>query len=94
MTMSAGLNSLMMEVAMGRSGIGGLTLAGAALVLVGLIAFAIPVFTTQETKDVARVGDLKLQTTENHSFVIPPLVSGGALVLGFVLIGAGFYQKQ
>jgi hypothetical protein len=94
MTMSAGLNSLMMEVAMGRSAISGLTLTGAALILLGLIAFAVPVFSTQETKDVARVGDLKLQTTENRSFVIPPLVSGGALVLGFVPIGAGFYQKQ
>ena len=79
---------------MGRSAMSGLTLGGAALVLLGLVAFAIPVFTTQETREVARVGDLKLQTTENRSFVIPPLVSGGALVLGIVLIGAGFYQKR
>jgi hypothetical protein len=83
-----------MEVAMGRSAMGGITIAGAVLVLLGLIAFAVPVFTTQETKDVARVGDLKLQTTENHYFAIPPLVSGGALVLGVVLIGAGFYQRR
>ena len=79
---------------MGRSAMSGLMLGGAALVLLGLIAFAVPVFTTQETKDVARVGDLKLQATENHSFVIPPFVSGGALVLGVVLIGAGFYQRR
>jgi len=79
---------------MGRSGMNGLTIFGAVLVLLGLLAFAIPVFTTQETKDVARVGDLKLQTTESHSFVIPPLVSGGALILGIVLIGAGLYQRR
>jgi hypothetical protein len=79
---------------MGRSGMNGLTICGAVLVLLGLLAFAIPVFTTQETKDVARVGDLKLQTTESHSFVIPPFVSGGALILGIVLIGAGFYQRR
>jgi hypothetical protein len=72
----------------------GLSVGGAALVLLGLAGFAIPVFTTQQTKDVARVGDLKLQTTESTSHIIPPTVSGGALVLGIVLIGAGFYQKR
>ena len=79
---------------MGRSAMSGLVVGGAVLVLLGLIAIAIPVFTTQETKDVAHVGDLKLQTTESKSFAIPPLVSGGAVVLGVVLIGAGFYQKR
>jgi hypothetical protein len=79
---------------MGRFTMNGLMLAGAALVLVGLIAFAIPVFTTQQTKDVAKIGDLKLQSTETTSHIIPPIVSAGALVLGAVLIGAGFYQKR
>jgi hypothetical protein len=82
-----------MEVLMGRS-MSWLLICGAVLVLLGLVAFAIPVFTTQQTKDVARIGDLKLQTTESRSYVIPPLVAGGALVLGVVLIGAGFYQKR
>ena len=72
----------------------GLTISGAVLVLLGLLGFAIPVFTTQETRDVARVGDLKLQTTENRYFSIPPLVAGGALALGVVLIGVGVYQKR
>ena len=79
---------------MNGSATNGLTIAGAVLVLLGLVAFAIPVFTTQQTTDVARIGDLKLQTTENTSYVIPPLLSGGALILGVVLIGAGFYQKR
>jgi hypothetical protein len=39
------------------------------------------------------VGDLKLQTTENRHYSIPPFVGGGALALGVALIGAGFYQK-
>jgi hypothetical protein len=55
---------------------------------------AIPVLTTHETKEVARIGDLKLQTTEDRSFVVPPLASGGALVIGVILIGAGFYRKR
>ena len=50
-----------------------------SLVLLGLLGFAIPYFTTQQTKDVAKVGDLKVQTTESTS-AIPPLVGGGALV--------------
>jgi hypothetical protein len=79
---------------MGRSAMSGLMITGAILVLLGLVAFAIPVFTTQQTKDVARIGDLKLQTTESRSFVIPPLVSGGAVVLGIVLMAAGFYQRR
>jgi len=79
---------------MGRSGMTGLTIGGAVLVLLGILAFAIPVFTTQQTTDVARIGDLKLQTTESRSYAIPPFVGGGALVLGVVLIGVGFYQRR
>jgi hypothetical protein len=72
----------------------GLVIGGAVFILLGLAGFAIPIFTTQQTKEVARVGDLKLQSTENTSHVIPPIVSGGAVVLGIVLIGAGLYQKR
>jgi hypothetical protein len=72
----------------------GLTIGGVALVLLGLVGFAIPIFTTQQTKEVAKIGDLKLQSTESTSHVIPPIVSGGAVVLGIVLIGAGLYQKR
>ena len=49
---------------MGRSPMTGLMMGGAVLLLLGLIGFAVPYFTTQQTKDVAKVGDLKLQTTE------------------------------
>ena len=79
---------------MGRFTMNGLTLGGVALVLLGLIGFAIPIFTTQQTKEVAKVGDLKLQSTESTTHVIPPILSGGAMVLGVVLIGAGLYQKR
>jgi hypothetical protein len=79
---------------MGRSSMSGLMIGGAVFVLLGLLAFAIPVFTTQKTRDVARIGDLKVQTTENTDYVIPPFVGGGALVLGVVLIGAGFWSKR
>lgn len=71
-----------------------LIMVGAVLVALGLLGFAIPMFTTQETKDVARIGDLKIQTTESTSHIVPPLLSGGVLVLGVILIGAGLYRKR
>ena len=79
---------------MGRSGIGALLIVGALLILVGIAAFAAPVFTTQHTENVAQIGPLNVQATKNDTYVIPPIVSGGALVLGVVLMGAGFYQRR
>jgi hypothetical protein len=73
---------------------GMLKVIGVALMLVGGLGFAIPIFTTQQTRDVATLGDLKLQTTENKSFVISPLVAGGALTLGVLLLGVSFYQRR
>ncbi len=71
-----------------------ITIFGAILAIVGLIGLAIPVFTTQQTKDVARIGDLKIQATESTSHVVPPLVAGGVLAVGVVLLGAGFYRRN
>ena len=76
---------------MGRSP---LMIGGAILILIGLIGLAIPMFTTQQTTDVARIGDVKIEATENTTHVIPPLVTGGALVLGVLLLGAGAFQRR
>ena len=78
---------------MGRS-MDTLMIAGILCALLGIVGLAIPVFTTQETKEVAKIGDLKLQVQESTSYAIPPLASGGALALGIVLIGAGLYRKR
>jgi hypothetical protein len=67
---------------------------GAALALLGIVGLAIPVFTTSQTKDVAKLGDFKLQSTEESTHVVPQALSVGAIVLGIVLIGAGLYQKR
>lgn len=67
---------------------------GVVLVLLGFLGFAIPVFTTHKTEDVARVGDLKIQTTENTRHDIPPLLSGGVMLVGVVLIAASLYGKR
>jgi hypothetical protein len=71
-----------------------LTTTGSVLIVLGILAFAVPAFTTQQTTDVARIGDLKLQTTESTWHTIPPFVAGGALILGAVLLGVGFIQKR
>jgi hypothetical protein len=78
---------------MNRSAFGAPLVCGIILVIIGLIGLAVPYITTQQTKNVATIGDLKLQTTESKSYVIPPLVSGGAVVLGAILIGAGVYRR-
>jgi hypothetical protein len=72
----------------------GLMIGGAALVLLGVLGLAIPQFTTEHTKDVAKVGDLKLQTEESTPHFVPPAVSATGLVLGVVLLGAGFYRRR
>lgn len=71
-----------------------LMILGALLALLGVAGLVSPIFTTQQTKDVASVGDLKVQTQEDTTHVVPPLVSGSALVLGFILIGGGFYRRR
>jgi hypothetical protein len=67
---------------------------GALLAMLGILGFAIPVFTTSQTKDVIRLGELKIQSTEQPTHVIPQALSIGALVLGVILIGAAVYTKR
>lgn len=72
----------------------GLVFAGIVLAVLGLAGIAMPVFTTEHTKNLAKVGDLKLQTTEEATHVIPPILSQGLLALGAVLIGAGLFLNR
>ena len=51
-------------------------------------------FTTQETTELARIGELKLETTQTTTHVIPPLLIGGVLVVGVIVLGAGLYRKR
>ena len=67
---------------------------GVLLALLGIFGLAIPVFTTSQTKDVVKLGDVKIQSTEQSTHVIPQALSAGALVLGLILIGAGVYAKR
>ncbi|HET8996879.1 MAG TPA: hypothetical protein VFN42_09445 [Acetobacteraceae bacterium] len=71
-----------------------LMIVGALLALFGIVGLAIPQFTTSHTKNVATVGPLHVQATEHESHFVPPIVAGGALVLGIVLIGGGLMQRR
>jgi hypothetical protein len=82
-----------MEAQMGRS-MNMLMIVGALLAIIGIAGLAVPVFTTPQTSEVARIGDLKIESRENTTHAIPPLVSGGVLVLGLVLLGGGLYRRQ
>jgi len=72
----------------------GLMAIGAMFVFAGLMGFAGPVFTRQSTAAMAKVGDLELRSTEDASRRIPFFLSGGVLVVGLVLLGAGFGQGR
>jgi hypothetical protein len=67
---------------------------GAIIALLGLLALAQPMFTTNQTKNVATFGDLKIQANEQTSHEIPPILSGAALIIGLVMVAGGLYQKQ
>ena len=69
-------------------------LFGTVLALLGILGLAIPVFTTSQTKEVVNLGDLKIQSTEHSTHVIPQALSAGALVLGVILIGVGAFSNR
>ncbi len=77
-----------------RSSMSALLIAGAVLTLLGIAGLAIPQFTTQHTEQVAKIGPVQVNATERNSHFVPPAVAGGALVLGVLLLGAGFMQRR
>lgn len=70
-----------------------LKIIGLLLIGLGVLGLAVPAFVTRENKDVASVGDVKLQAKEDETHVIPPLLAGGVLVVGVVLVGAGMMKR-
>jgi len=71
-----------------------IVILGAAVALIGLIAFAVPAFNTEQTRNVVDLGDLKVQAKTQETHVIPPIVSEGAIALGVLLIGAGLVMSD
>ena len=67
---------------------------GAILSIVGLILLAYPFFTTQQTKDVADLGPVHVQENEQQTHMIPPILSGGILAVGVVLLAGGLMKSE
>jgi hypothetical protein len=67
---------------------------GAILAIVGLILLAYPFFTTQQTKDVADLGPVHVQENEQQTHMIPPILSGGILAVGVVLLAGGLMKSE
>ena len=72
----------------------GLAMTGVVVALLGGLAIAVPAFTTEQTKDIAKIGDLKLTTKEETVNVIPPFVGPAALAVGLILVGAAFVSRR
>jgi len=72
----------------------GIMIAGAIIAVLGVLAIAIPVFTTEQTKEVAKLGDLKLTAKEQTTHVVPPIVGPAVLGIGIVLMGAAFLSRR
>jgi hypothetical protein len=70
----------------------GIVLIGAVIAFLGLLGLAIPVFSTSQTKDIAKIGDLKIQANEVTSHAVPPMLAAGTLVIGLMLVGAGYLK--
>jgi len=71
-----------------------IVILGATVALLGLITFAVPAFNTEATRDVVKLGDLKVQAKTEETHVIPPILSEGAIALGLLLIGAGLVMNR
>jgi len=71
-----------------------IVMVGLIIAVLGVLGLAIPEFTTNDTRNVVTVGDLKVQATEPTSHSVPPIVAGAAIVIGLMLTGGGLYQKS
>ena len=71
-----------------------ITVLGLVLAIIGLVLLAYPVFTTSQTKDVAKVGPLHLQENQQQEHVVPPLLSGGLLAIAVLLVAGDLFVRR
>jgi hypothetical protein len=70
-----------------------IAIVGALLLVFGLVALAYQglTYTTRET--VLEVGPLKATADRQHTIAIPPILSGGAVAAGVLLLIVGGRKK-
>lgn len=71
-----------------------LVMIGLVLVILGVVALAVPSFTFFTTERVADVGFLKIDMSRPHTIVFNPVVGGIALLAGIVLALVGLRSNS
>jgi uncharacterized membrane protein HdeD (DUF308 family) len=71
-----------------------LIVIGLMLVVLGVVALAVPTFTFFTTERVADAGFFKIDVSRPHTIVFNPIVGGVALVAGIVLTLAGLRSRS
>jgi hypothetical protein len=66
-----------------------LVVIGLILVVVGIVALAVPSFTYFTTDRVADVGFFKIDVSRPHTVILNPIVGAAAVVAGIVLVLVG-----
>jgi len=65
----------------------GLTMLGAILLVLGLLAFVVPI--PHKEDHSMKIGDAKIGVQTEHSDRLPPLVAGVLVLAGVVTLAAG-----
>ena len=65
----------------------GLTVAGIILVVLGLLAFVVPI--PHKEDHSVKIGDAKIGVQTEHSDRVPPMVAGVLVLAGVVALAAG-----
>jgi len=63
--------------------------AGAVLIVLGLICLVWGGIPYHKQEDVARIGDFRMSVKEEKHFTVPPIVSGIAILAGAAMLFAG-----
>jgi uncharacterized membrane protein len=66
--------------------VGGKTLLGLALIVLGIIAIAYQGFTYTTPKKAVDLGPLQVTKEERHTVPLPPILGGLAMVGGILLL--------
>ena len=65
----------------------GLALFGALLLVVGLLAFVVPIPHTEDHG--VKIGDAKIGVQTEHSEHLPPVLAGALVLAGVIAVGMG-----
>ncbi len=59
------------------------------LIVIGIVAFVYQGFSYTTTEKAVDIGPIQINTEKEHTFPIPPIVGGIALVGGILLLALG-----